>query len=676
MNLNIPGAATTITVVPSAVPSHNDFYDITVKSWNHSSPSQIKTFRRCNLRWWFNKIAGIEERGSGATDLGTRGHTIAENYLKGVPLPDDPAAMKVMAPGLARLPTPIPAALVEVAMTLQTEVAPIIGRIDFVWHFPTVEWGCNDHKTIKNLKYKLEETELRMDAQAVVYSKALLEETGDKAVGFRHLYYQTSSPGIAETSIVMTRGEVDDRWGTVLYTVTDQKKLSAVNDARHVPGNDKACKDFGKTCDYAAFCPVKKQAGTLSFGGPKKADAMGLLDVLREDAKKQAQEKLIAAGHPRDLVMAMPAITVQALVHQLTDPVNPPDKTADALPEEEEDVAEETEQQPTPAPEKQEPGKLHWKAARQQLAELMGVTFKELSDRVKAAGWKPEDIQAEILRMRAGKPSAMKTAAVKEELPAGYATNGLFQAAETMPMPMPTGAPAVVVPAAVVAKVLVPTAGKPLMSLDTTITGREGKAHLDIYRETDGIRVVVDGAAATMFPSGTTIAAAVAQVREGVAVAKPTAVPVAAAPSPTVTVAAPNPEPAPVPATQHRLPFSGQTVSVTPPPVVAPTPAPAPITIVPIILYLDCAPSWEHTRLEDLVLPLQAEVENEKRAFYFGVLPFNEGPKLVAALLAKKINSGELILPEHLVIRTFQTCGWPCYDILCRYAKGVVRKDG
>jgi len=49
-----------------------------VKPWTHASPSQIKTFRRCARKWWYNKIAGLSTPSTPATDLGKRVHDVAE----------------------------------------------------------------------------------------------------------------------------------------------------------------------------------------------------------------------------------------------------------------------------------------------------------------------------------------------------------------------------------------------------------------------------------------------------------------------------------------------------------------------------------------------------------------------------------------------------------------------
>ena len=51
------------------------------RPFTHSSPSQIKTFRRCKARWWAEKIAGMVVPPTPATIYGQACHRKLENYL-------------------------------------------------------------------------------------------------------------------------------------------------------------------------------------------------------------------------------------------------------------------------------------------------------------------------------------------------------------------------------------------------------------------------------------------------------------------------------------------------------------------------------------------------------------------------------------------------------------------
>ena len=92
-----------------------------------------------------------------------------------------------------------------------------------------------------------------------------------------------------------------------------------------------------------------------------------------------------------------------------------------------------------------------------------------------------------------------------------------------------------------------------------------------------------------------------------------------------------------------------------------------------VVLYLDSAPSWDFVRLETIIAPFQQAVEVAKGAYYYGVIPFNEGTKMVANEIAGAIAAGKLRLPPHIVINSSLPASLMVFEVLVRYAKGVVR---
>ena len=80
-----------------------------MEAWNHVSASQIKTYRRCSRKWWFEKIAGHRSPTSAAAELGRQLHAQLENYLLTGELPESPIARA----GLKHLPSQGEKILVE-----------------------------------------------------------------------------------------------------------------------------------------------------------------------------------------------------------------------------------------------------------------------------------------------------------------------------------------------------------------------------------------------------------------------------------------------------------------------------------------------------------------------------------------------------------------------------------
>ena len=102
-----------------------------MEKWQHASASQIKTFRRCERKWWFEKIEGHRSPTTPAAELARAIHAELEAYLLGG---DEPASPIARA-GLKYLPRP------EEGLTLLVEEefsyseglpVPVIGFIDLV----------------------------------------------------------------------------------------------------------------------------------------------------------------------------------------------------------------------------------------------------------------------------------------------------------------------------------------------------------------------------------------------------------------------------------------------------------------------------------------------------------------------------------------------------------------
>ncbi len=67
-------------------------------------------------------------------------------------------------------------------------------------------------------------------------------------------------------------------------------------------------------------------------------------------------------------------------------------------------------------------------------------------------------------------------------------------------------------------------------------------------------------------------------------------------------------------------------------------------------LYIGCHPRGHVvTYLDELLKPLQEQVADSEDVPHYGIIRYNEGSKLVAALLHRSLNDGELSVSSHVV---------------------------
>lgn len=134
------------------------------------SPSQITTWRRCQRKWGFDRIAKHKEQGKAAV-FGERVHKVLEDWMRLGQVPGDDEAGALARKGLEYLPLPRTALGIEVAFKFDHEAVPYTGRIDLIYgHKP---WTCvviSDHKTTKLRERVLTGAELLDDPQWITYA--------------------------------------------------------------------------------------------------------------------------------------------------------------------------------------------------------------------------------------------------------------------------------------------------------------------------------------------------------------------------------------------------------------------------------------------------------------------------------------------------------------------------
>ena len=268
------------------------------REWAHASVSQIKTYRDCPRKWWWNKVVGLPTAGSEATELGGYVHAILEHRLKagdgGWPgpkdLPEIPTSKWETALAIAKkeegfLPSERQfSSQVEYGFRLPTDVVDIIGFIDWI---EEDEGRINDHKTVGNMRFALDEGGLYEDLQGAVYAKAAFEILKwEYPIRFRHLQLPSRDEDAPARTVEVEfdKEQVDKKMAEALLDMEAMAQLAQEEDPLGVYANRKSCRKYGKLCDFFDRCEVHK-------GGGKVGSKTSLLARLGTDKPKQEEPK-------------------------------------------------------------------------------------------------------------------------------------------------------------------------------------------------------------------------------------------------------------------------------------------------------------------------------------------------------------------------------------------------
>lgn len=333
------------------------------------SPSQIITFKRCGLRWHFDKKGRLAKKpmGKGAA-IGDAAHGRTEIFLKtgqDVRGPLELIGAEMLEPYLWAMPFNGGPAIVEGALTdprLQTPGGVLItGYLDLYvpgeesldnpcetsWSLPTIidhkfkkdldKWGY-DTETVQDPERALRDREkLADDPQTIVYGAwALAKQPEAPGVIMRHHQVQTEGLGGRfgrPAQVRLTRDDLLRRWGALAEIIDGPMSAAARVPAalpgetpEGVPYNDLACSDFGG-CDFARTCrhsPMNKFTALLkdsnnvtgnSSPSYKGTNPVGLLSQITTPASTpQTAPAVVAKSTPQTapaMVTAL-AASVQA----------------------------------------------------------------------------------------------------------------------------------------------------------------------------------------------------------------------------------------------------------------------------------------------------------------------------------------------------------------------------
>jgi len=302
------------------------------------SASQLTTFKRCNRKWYWEKIEGFRSSGSVATRRGTAIHHALEHFVKNwddwevvevdiesgqvvagheeMPEEENPkseyvAVRRFLEAAKDYIPSPFSSDVVleqMINMPTGEGMPPWLGFIDLLEDCGRI----TDYKTTSSIKsYSKSPEDLMTDIQAMSYAKYVLDISPDmKEVPLRWLYLETRNKikvNVKESEITVSREHVESEWNKAMPLVAEMVKIAAAEaGSQSVTPNVEACNDFGG-------CPHKDRCGVTALSGlfeKKETGSMGFLDTLKaQTPTKEEPAKEVPAKE-------VPAKEIQREMHQ------------------------------------------------------------------------------------------------------------------------------------------------------------------------------------------------------------------------------------------------------------------------------------------------------------------------------------------------------------------------
>lgn len=245
--------------------------------WSRASASQIDTWTLCNRRWWFDKIAGREDRsGSASTNLGSEVHQAIEDYLNGITHEPDHLLLagntfvRDVRNGTALCN--ITRTLVEHEFTIDLGGVPALGYIDLV----LVDEDARriyviDHKTSGNLKYTKDAAALADDTQGRLYCWWAFSHFGPSWEYFfgHHVISTKGAEAGGEgrlTVIGKTHDEIQRGYKILCHQAASMQADAGRLDAAQVDANFGACFKFPpRGCPHKSYCRASKENNMSLF---------------------------------------------------------------------------------------------------------------------------------------------------------------------------------------------------------------------------------------------------------------------------------------------------------------------------------------------------------------------------------------------------------------------------
>lgn len=297
------------------------------KPWKNGSPSQISAFSRCERRWFFGTILGVEQPQNPYQAIGEEGHNRVQSYIVAGVDPGKDDLADVVRSGLLFLPPAgsVPSENVEKWIRVSKDLnlpVDVVGQVDF--EEPS-EHRITDFKFRGRKASCAKPAHMYDDPQALTYAyEYMIRRSPLGPIRFRHLnFIREGGPAVPVEISYTDQQNLAHRFDRVVRApMWKMAEASKADKASDLPPNREACDDYGG-CPFRGVCLASEVQQHTNPGVPMPS----LADLFKIPAPAAAP----AAPAPAAVVQPQPFVVPGAVFATPGSP-NPPDAPAPTPP--------------------------------------------------------------------------------------------------------------------------------------------------------------------------------------------------------------------------------------------------------------------------------------------------------------------------------------------------------
>lgn len=427
-----------------------------LKTFHTASASQVKTWRDCRRKWWYEKILGLPTPTSAAMAFGTKVHAQLEDYVEGK------IKLQQMMPEAVELLKYIPdpkehKLITEAHLTIPAGsgwAVNVTGKIDLMAQ-PSASpqlIKVIDYKTTKNFAYVPTAEKLRTDPQRLIYTAMVFHfepaaEIVDFALAYTLKNFNREPESRLVTAFASRGGEgFETELRKLRADLYYMKSDSLLTEPEEVEPNYESCGNYGG-CPFRSRCPgcpASNSKGTDIMSLFNSTPAVPQQQPAPVQAAPQPQAQPEAAGiNPP--VMNAPA--AQSPLLGMNPQAGTPAPQAAPAPAPQAALAEEAKEEAKEEAPKKRKRRTQLELKRDRMmdecnGDITKLTTEQLAELIECLNKHPLDgvtVEAVAAVMAQGQPAASPTAAAPT---AAAPTPAQVAPEQHAPLPVAQAAPA------------------------------------------------------------------------------------------------------------------------------------------------------------------------------------------------------------------------------------------
>lgn len=295
----------------------------------YESPSGLKKHAACNRAWYYRYVLRLKEPRSKAAEAGVEIHDQIERWYNTGSDTLNTAARRLrpwMPPRSGHIVTEhntrdfcfVPGVKVVAFIDILSNLGTYLDRDGVEQQDPPGTIEVLDWKSTSNMRYAVPGPQLPETIQMIVYGMYALAKLGGDHIRLSHATTNRNKNEAKKSTFLASSKKIIHQWNTIVLPEVKRVQITAgMSDVDRVPGNEKACSNYGG-CARQGICNIAKQKSLAQIFGDRGAMAL-IGNLTTPEASKTPLEIEIEKLKAQEAAKA--AAKVPALPHGFAEAV-------------------------------------------------------------------------------------------------------------------------------------------------------------------------------------------------------------------------------------------------------------------------------------------------------------------------------------------------------------------